>query len=173
MSFNEAVKFLKVGRSGLKSLIAEGHLNAIVRSMGKTNMTLIELSHLNRLKAQLDQLLFRRQAKRILGIGYKFMPELVDHNLLRLHHHPTDTSNPHRYSIQEVNDLLISIKRKVLKRASSRANKKIGFTITLRKLRNHGVSLGLLLKLILDGDINPCSMKISRGLGGFFFMRET
>jgi TniQ len=172
ITFKEALKLLKVGGSGLKSLIAEGRLNAIVRPMGKTNMTLIELSHVNELRAKLVQLLPRVQAKSILGIDGELMPELIKHNLLRLHHYPTDLSNPHRYSLQDINDLLINIKNKVLKRASLRGHKRISFTITLRKLRNYGIGLGDLVKLILDGNISPCDMEASRGLGGLIFYKR-
>ena len=169
ISFNDAVKVLKVGRNGLKALIAEGRINAIVRHVGKTNMTLIELRQINELRAQLEQLLSVTQAKNMLGIDREHMPELLKHNLLRLHLHPTDQSNPYRYNRQEINDLLLNIKARIPQRSSMRGSEKISFTIALRSFRNHGVGLGQVVKLVLDGKISPCAMKASCGLGGLIF----
>lgn len=97
------------------------------------------------------------------------MPELVRHNLLRLDSHPTSLSNRYRYHLQDINDLLINIKVKVWKRSRLNAHKKISFTNLLRKFCNYGIGLGALVKLILDGNISPCHMEVSRGLSGLFF----
>jgi predicted DNA-binding transcriptional regulator AlpA len=169
VSFNEAVKLLKVSRSGLKSLISKGRLNAIVRPVGNINMTLIDLNHINELKACLEGLLSRTQAKSILGVGVKQLPELVEHNLLKVHHHPTDVSHPNRYSLEEIKVLLADIKKKVMKRTPLKASGKISFTIALRTFRARDITLGPLVKMVLDGDISPCGMRVDQGLGGILF----
>lgn len=169
ISFNKAVKLLKVSRNRLNLMIVDGWLNAIVRPLGKTSRTLIELSRINEIRAQLDQLLFKVQAKALLNINNKYIPELLEHDLLKLYYHPADLSNPYRYNIKEIQDLLRKIKRKVSERSPLRQHKKISLTITLERLRNCGVGLGQLLKMVLDGDICPCAMKKGCGLGGLFF----
>jgi hypothetical protein len=169
VSFNEAVKLLNVGRDGLKRLIDEGRLDALVRPAGKTSMTLLELCHVNQLKAELDQLLSRTQAKDLLGISFERTPELVDCNLLRLRHHPTDLSNPLRYCRQEIEELLAHTKSKVLNKASLKQHKMMALTTVLRLLPDCEAGLGQFIKAICEGKMNPCRMNIKRGLGGLYF----
>jgi len=172
VSFNEAVKYLEVGRDGLKRLIEEGQLKAIVRSSGKTNMTLIECSSVNKLRAQLDQLLSRSQVKAVLGISDELIPELVEYDLLKLYRHPINLSNPHRYNLQEIKNLLIKLKGRVKTKSALSRHKAITFTSTMMHLRNCNIGLGQLIKSILDGDITPCAMEVSRGLGGLVFHKR-
>lgn len=169
VSFNEAVKLLNVGRSGLRSLITDGRLSAIVRPLGKINMTLIERHQVLEFEAKLEQLLTVTRAKNVLGIDRESIPDLIKYKLLQSHPHPTDLSNPHRYNLQDISNLLSSIKNKVVNETHLRGRKRISFTIALRKFRNHGMGLGEVIKLILDGKISPCAMKVSCGLGGLLF----
>jgi hypothetical protein len=172
-SRREAKELLKIGVVSVDKLISAGRLKAIVRHQGRSRLILIERHSLLAFKLELDHSLYLKQVEGRLGLSHKRVLELVDHRLLNPLRGPTvDGCSDWRFSREEVNGLLCSVKEKVKPSVSVAPKDLMSLLMALRRLGRVNVGLGQFVRSILDDEITPCEESETTGLASFLFSKR-
>jgi hypothetical protein len=169
----EAKEFLRIKVEGVDQLIALGRLKAIVRNNGRCRRILIERASLNIVKQELEQSLYLKQAAARLGISGSRVRELSKCNLLRPYEGiGIDGRSGQTFNSKDIQYLLDSVRRRLIKGSRVAASDNISFLNALRKLRRVNVDIGQFIQLILDDVLSPIRLNSKSGLDSLVFSKS-
>jgi hypothetical protein len=173
VSGNKAIRALRTTWQGLEGLIRAGRLKAVIGSRGDDRIFFIEKKSLENLKAKLERSLFLKQVESILGVQFGRIKELVNCGLLKPLRGPdVDGCADWRVDKEEVTSLLDLLVGKLPRRRKVDKREVVDFKFVLKSTARAGVSLGVLLQAILDGEIKPVGRGKGAGLRCLLFSEK-
>lgn len=172
-SRNEARKMLAVGAESIEKLINKGILKAVVHSLEKSRLILIEMASIQEFKVKFGQSIFLPRAAELLQITLKRTMELVSAGLLNPLRGPAvDGRSDLKFSCYEIEDLVNKVKSKVPQNSSTKNRGTLKLVRALKKISFIGISTDIFIRDILEGNINPCGKGKDAGLACLLFTEQ-
>jgi len=171
VSKQEARESLRVSSDTIDKWLKTGKLNGIIRKNGRSKIFLIEARCILKLKAQREDLLDTKDSSKRLGLTIKQTKALARAKLLT----PRDL---HRirtgifYSIKEIDDLLSRVISSAKNPGVRRSNGTINFAQAVARLACRNIGVSELVRSILIGKIQPCSVVRICGFAGLTFYQR-
>jgi DNA-binding transcriptional MerR regulator len=172
ISRKDAARILNMGVEGIDRLISVGKLRAVVRDRNNFRSILVERTSVAPVKYELEHSLYRNQVINLLGVTKQRIVELVEFGLLIPLQGQDDRRSDWRFSDEDVRALLANVEGKVLKKAPEESGKTVSFFMVLRSLRRVNVGTGMLVKIILEGGIQPVRQNARPGLASLVFLKS-
>jgi hypothetical protein len=166
-----ARRVLKISVRYIDGLIAAGKLKTVERQQGQRKILLIEADSVWRLKDDLSDPLYLREAAHNLGTHANRVQDLVEIGLLHPLRGPTvDGCSDWTFSSKEVNSLLKLLEQKLPKVRSMIEGEEMSFYSALKSLQRVKVKFGTFFKDMLENRIAPCGRRGKRGIQDLTFL---
>lgn len=170
LSRRHVSKALGIPGIGIDALLKSGCLRGTVRATTSNRLVLIEADSVTKLKSELKDALYLRDAKRLLGLSGKAIHKLVVAGLLHPVRGPSvDGNSDWHFNLKDVIALLFAFERAVTRNQRITTSQKWSFLHASRRMRQVGVDLSGLIRCVLEGSIVPCDRNNRSGLPGFEF----
>jgi hypothetical protein len=174
LTLNEARKQLGVDVRYIKYLVTTQHLKAAVRKASNKSMFLIDARSFEQVKREHDGSITVDIIAKRLDISRGTVGKLVWNGCLTTLPTPKQCGfKLWRFSEGSAEELIQTIRNKIIPEAKDRNRNTISFRNAHRELKGFGIRISSIVKLIMQGKIVPCKEVKNRiGLSRFDFDEE-
>lgn len=170
----EARRLLKITHRTMFDLIATGEIEFVLRNQGTTLKYLLRLSDIENLKCKFEQSLTSRALAKELGVDCEVVRELGRAGILRTRWRPAvDGYHTIKFDRDVAQELLNKLSRPISKACEPDGHEILDFSKASKLCESLGATVSGLIKAIADGEIQPCAIIQSPGLGRFLFTKAT
>jgi hypothetical protein len=170
VSVTEARRLLRITHRAMFDLIRTGEIEFVIRNERATLKHLLRLSDVENLKCKFGNAVSSRALAKEFGVDCEVVRELGRAGILKTRWRPAvDGYHTIKYDRDSAQALLNRVNGAIVEACEPDGNGVLDFRKASKLCESLGMTLAVFVKAIADGEIQPCALIPSRGLGQFLF----